>query len=124
MKYFIVRNSAPATLADARECVEYLKWYNVPTSEASVCHVGGRYGIETTLRDISGYIPRDIHLIPLKYEHVEGFIPREYSNNIADLIYVWGGKVNALSEAFEDTYIDADVLDDGLVNKLIKTQLL
>lgn len=123
MKYFLTNTdrTAPATLNDAKYVSAVFKKRNMP---ARVCVVGGGYGIETDDPKIAQLTAGATNTIPLKYEHIEGFIPRRFSLETADLIWWWGGKVDCLSEEFDDTYIEADVLDDGVVNVLIKNQLL
>lgn len=121
MKYFLINEThRPATIEDACRVLAEFKEWNIP---ATVRHAEGGFCVDTDEIDIRSWLPAGITCVPLKYEHVKGFVTRANSNILAGLIKHWGGKVCTLSEAFEDSYIEADVLDDGFFNEYVKAIL-
>lgn len=118
MKYFLIDSShQPATIDTARRVLAQFKNWEVP---ATVKHVGDGFCVDTESVDIRSELPSGVTCVPLKYERVKGFVSRKSANLIASDIKRWGGKVYNLSEAFDDSYIEADVLDDGFFNERIK----
>lgn len=124
MKYFLTNtnNTAPATLTDARAICHAVK-HNV----VDVIHIGEGYGIETDVDDPRLYFPVEAGIIPVECVHVEGTYPRNWANILIRDVKRWGGRVNYAAEAFENTYLDLDIIkraDNGLVLYMAKSMAL
>lgn len=124
MKYFLTdtNNTEPATLTDARAICHAVK-HNV----MDVIHIGEGYGIETDVDDPRLYFPVEAGIIPVEYVHVEGTYPRNWANILIRDVKRWGGRVNYAAEAFENIYLDVDVIkesDGGLVLYMLESMAL
>lgn len=126
MLYFITNNNQPATLSDAKAVQKSLKAYGV-APQADVCHVECGYGIRTERDDIWQMLPDGMDVIPVEYVHIEGTYTRNLASRLIQEVKYWGGRVNYAAEAFENAYLDLDIIkraDSGLVLYMAKSMAL
>ena len=113
-KYFITvyDGSAPAILKDAKEVARKLEGY------ATVKHMGDGFCVESPVKrsDLNAILRSEdsldveYKLIPAEMVNVKITIDREHADAIMSVFRAWGGNINYVSECYENTYIDADIL--------------
>ena len=113
-KYFITtfNGSIPGTLEDAKQVAQKLEGY------ATVKHMGGGFCVESPVKrsDLNvilrseDSLDMEYNLIPAEMVNVKITIDREHANAIMNVFRAWGGNINYVSECYENTYIDADIL--------------
>lgn len=113
-KYFITvyNGSAPAILNNAKEVARKLKGY------ATVKHMGDGFCVESPVKrsDLNAILRSEdsldveYKLIPAEMVNVKIVVEHEHAEPLMSVFRAWGGNVNYVSECYENTYIDADIL--------------